>query len=111
MTAKVKSFGAMANMPKKLLAPEEFAQVCSEAARNSTDGEAYISNVVAELHRWLREHGRSATLPEKEPNRGNVQTVVITLYRLLEERCEFDFDVPVVLNAYSPEYSGERDPC
>ena len=109
MTAQVKSFGARANAPKELLAPEEFAQICSTAARNSTDGGAYISNIVAELRRWLRGHSMSALLPEKRPNRGNVQAVVISLYQLLEERCEFDFDVPVVLNAHSPEYSGEED--
>lgn len=107
MAAQVEYFEARADQSKEALSRERFALICATAASRSTNGGGYIRNVLAELCSWLQERSMLAAPPAQCAETENGQALVITLYHLLDERCEFDFDVPVVLNAYSPECCGE----
>jgi hypothetical protein len=107
MTAQVKCFEARGDPSKEALSGERFALICAAAASRSTRGEAYIRNVLTELCRWLQSHSVLAAPPPDCAEIDNVQPLVIVLYHLLEERCEFDFDATVVLNRYSPEFCGD----
>jgi hypothetical protein len=93
---------------KAQLSREEFERICGEAAARSTDCADYIGNVLAGLRHWLASQGRRAELPESVASDGNVQVLVIALYRLLEEKCGLDFDASRVLNAYAPPYQIEE---
>ena len=101
------SYAVTAITPKTSLSREEFELICNEAAKNSTDCEAYISNVIEDVRLRLGDRGSSVAPPEMRWSSDNVQVLVITLYQLLEERCEFDFDVSVVLNSCASLYQNE----
>jgi hypothetical protein len=103
MAAQVKRYEARADQAREALSREQFALICATAASRSTNGEAYIRNVLIELCHWLQDHSILAAPPAHGADVANVQALVIMLYLLLDERCQYDFDVPVVLNAYSPQ--------
>jgi hypothetical protein len=84
---------------KTLLSVEQFEAMCAKAATDSKDSQAYISKVLDELRGELDDHNVSS---DNESNYGNVQALINSLYQLLEERYEFDFDLPFVLNSYAP---------
>jgi hypothetical protein len=83
---------------KKRLSGEEFKAICAKAATDSTNSQAYISRVLDEL----RELDDQTLSSDNESNHRNVQALVNSLYRMLEERYEFDFNLPVVLSSYGP---------
>jgi hypothetical protein len=88
---------------RKPLSREQFELMCDQAARHSITCRGYIRGVLTRLCRWLDRTGALGTLrPECEPGRGNVQRLVVVLYRLVEERCLCDFKVEEVLNSFSP---------
>ena len=101
------SYALTAITPRAPLSREEFELTCTEAARNSINCEAYISKVIADVRLRLGDDGGSVAPPEMRWSLGNVQVLIITLYQLLEERCEFDFDVSVVLNSCASLYQNE----
>lgn len=88
---------------------EQFELICAEAATDSTNSETYLSNVLAELRRWLGDHGNSGMQAEEELRPASAQVLVIHLYQLLEENCDADFDISSVLNLYSPQYVDEEE--
>ena len=92
---------------KPWLSRQAFELICGEAANSTSCGD-YISNVMAGLCRWLKDHGCSAEPPNPIMGSGNTQVLVILLYQLLEERCKLDFDVTAVLNAHAPPYHTEE---
>ena len=85
---------------KRRLSREQFEAICAKAAIDSTDSQLYISRVLDEVRGELNDHNLSAD--DESNNSRDVQVIVISLYQLLEERYEFDFDPPVVLNSYAP---------
>ena len=85
---------------KTRLSREQLEAICAKAAIDSTDSQVYISRVLDEVRGELNDHNLSA---DNESNYyRDVQVLVSSLYQLLEERYEFDFDLPVVLNSYAP---------
>jgi hypothetical protein len=86
---------------EKTICREEFEQICREAARRSTCTAAYIRDVLARTRAFIGSSENAASLPA-DTGIANVHTAVLTLYLLLEEKCEVDFDVAEVLNSYGP---------
>ena len=91
---------------EKTICKEEFEQICREAARRSTCAAAYIRDVLARTRLFTGSSENAASLPA-DLRIANVQAAVVTLYLLLEEKCEDDFDVAEVLNLYEPGPVGE----
>ena len=88
---------------RKRLRREQFVRMCYGAARHSITCRGYIRGVLTRLCRWLDKDGALGALrSECEPGRGNVQRLVVVLYRVLEEKCACDFRVEEVLNSFSP---------
>jgi hypothetical protein len=102
------SYAPAAIEPEAGLSREQFELICAEAATDCTNSETYLSNVLAELRRWLSNHGNSEMQAE-ELRPASAQVLVIHLYQLLEENCDADFDISSVLNLYSPQYVGEEE--
>jgi hypothetical protein len=86
----------------------EFELICRAAAENGTSCRAYIRKVLMGIYHWLDGQGVAASQRATAASSGNAQALVVSLYRLLEERCEVDFDVSVVLNACAPPYQIEE---
>jgi hypothetical protein len=85
---------------KKLLTRDEFEQICFEAAKESTNSEAYLSDVVAKV--ILRLGIKHTCVPQNsEADVENLQMTIVSLYYLLNEEIHCDFDVSEVLNLYS----------
>ena len=85
----------------KRLSRSQFEEICSHAASYSTNCEQYICRVLANLRAWLKapdglEHEKAMVTNEK-----NIQTCIIEIYHLLEQKCVCDFDATEVLNRYS----------
>ena len=96
---KMTSYAPTRVKAKSLLSVQQFEAICAKAATDSTDSQAYISGVLDELRGEVDDHNVSS---DNESNYRNVQTLINSLYQLLEERYEFDFDLPFVLNSYAP---------
>jgi hypothetical protein len=91
---------------RKRLSRNQFEQICSHAAKYSTNCEEYICRVLANLHQWLKAADGSECLrPEKiiKTNGKNIQMCIIEIYNLLEEKFVCDFDATAVLNFKSDE--------
>ena len=87
---------------RKHLSSSRFQKMCREAARHSNGCREYVCGVLTRLCRWLDIPDRTESLRlECELGDGNVQRVVLSLYRLLDEKCLYDFDVQSILNSYS----------
>ena len=57
---------------------------------------------MTKLCQWLGIPDRAETFRwECETEGGNVQRVILSLYRLLEEKCLCDFDPQAILNSHS----------
>ncbi|HYP29072.1 MAG TPA: hypothetical protein VE262_20345 [Blastocatellia bacterium] len=91
---------------EKTICREEFEQICREAARRSTSAASYISDVLARTRIFTGSSEKAASLPP-DIDVANVQAAVVTLYLLLEEKCEDNFDVAEVLNSHEPGPVGE----
>jgi len=91
---------------EKAICKEEFEQICREAARRSTCTAAYIRAVLARTRIFTGSSEKAASLAA-DIDVANVQVAVVTLYLLLEEKCEDDFDVAEVLNSHEPGPVGE----
>jgi hypothetical protein len=62
--------------------------------------------VLANLRAWLKApEGLERLRPEKviKTNGKNIQTCIIEIYYLLDQKCVYDFDVTEVLNFYSDD--------
>lgn len=94
--------------PKASMSREEFESICRAAAENGTSCRAYIRGVLMGIYGWLNEQGVAASQLPTTASSGNAQALVVSLYRLLEEKCELDFDVPVALNGCAPPYQLEE---
>ena len=87
---------------RRRLSLNDFEKICREAAQRSTNCREYICGVLAGLCAWLNiPDGRQSFRAECEYEDGNLQRVLIALYRLMEIKCLYDFDVQAVLNSYS----------
>ena len=91
---------------EKRICKEEFERICSEAARRSPSAAAYIREVLARTRIFTGSSEKAASLPS-DIDVANVQAAVVTLYLLLEGKCEDNFDVAEVLNSYEPGPVGE----
>ena len=87
---------------RRRLSFNDFEKICREAARRSINCREYICGVLAGLCAWLNiPDGTESFRAECEYEDGNLQRVILELYRLLEMKCLYDFDVQAVLNSYS----------
>lgn len=87
---------------RRRLSLNDFEKICREAAQRSINCREYICGVLAGLCAWLNiPDGSQSFRAECEYEDGNLQRVLLTLYRLLEMKCLYDFDVQAVLNSYS----------
>ena len=87
---------------KRRLYIYDFEKICQEAAQHSTNCREYLCGVLARLCSWLNiPDGTVALRSECELENGNLQRVVLTLYRLLDERCLYYFDVQAILNSHT----------
>jgi|SRR5215213_9338606 len=85
----------------KTVCREDFEEICREAARDSTCTADYIRDVLARTRIFTGSSESAESLPA-DMGIANVHTAVLTLYLLLEQKCEVDFDVAEVLNSYRP---------
>src|SRR5215468_2691307 len=80
------------------LSQSQFKRLCLRAAKNSASSGPYIRRVLRYLCRWLQIPDCSELLPPaRNWRRRNTQLSVLALYRLLEVKCRYDFDVATVL--------------
>ena len=87
---------------KRRLSPYDFEKICREAAHQSLNCREYICGVLSRLCSWLNiPDGTLALRNECQLDDGNLQIVVLALYRLLEERCLYNFDVQAILNSHT----------
>jgi hypothetical protein len=87
---------------RKILKISDFQKICRRAARRSTNCREYICGVLTGVCSWLGIPDSTESIRnECQFEGGNVQLVLLTLYRLLEERCSYNFDALEVLNSYS----------
>lgn len=87
---------------KRRLSSIDFEKICHDAAHHSTNCREYICGVLTRLCYLLNIPDTTVALRnECEFESGNLQRVILTLYRLLDERCSYNFDVQSILNAHS----------
>jgi hypothetical protein len=90
--------------PRQQLSRAEFEQICFEAAKGYAGCAGYISIVLANLCSFLCTPETLRSLSTKtETDLANAQAAVVSLYFLLEQKCEYDFDVAEVLNSYEAD--------
>ena len=97
----VMTTAAASSTQKKRLNHNDFENICREVARRSTNCREYICGVLSGVCFWLGiPDGTEALRKECKLEDGNLQRVVLELYRLLEDRCLYNFDVQAILNSH-----------